>query len=194
MASFTGPTNSHQPGLGVAELKTVPPRQSPDQARNVGRRRQPSSAASANRNVRPKPHHRNDTQGRGRLTGNKNLVAANQPNKDEKTTQRSSNRRAQKKRSASSSMSRPPRPNRTPSGVLSYQGDKLHRELDRVAKNGKMKYWQENVFASAFTKIRQALLELSARDPTMPITEEEDRARAHAKGAFDRFKLCMEKA
>lgn len=63
-----------------------------------------------------------------------------------------------------------------------------------MAKNGKMKYWQENVFASAFTKIRQALLELSARDPTMPITEEEDRARAHAKGAFDRFKLCMEKA
>ncbi|KAK6864376.1 hypothetical protein PG995_000904 [Apiospora arundinis] len=207
MAGLREPVKSQEPGLGAAALKNAsqriplnlsenypisqhPVQQLPGKAQGIGRQHKPL-ATSTNKKARPKPRPHNDKQpsSKGGSKGSKDPAAISQSNK-EKQTQR--NHRRGQKRSVPSK-SPPRRPDRTPSGELAHQGYVLHRELDRVERNGQMIFWQEYIFTSAFKKIRKALLVLRDRAATVPITEKEDRARAYAREAFDRFKMCMEK-
>lgn len=214
MPGFKEPTKSQEPILAVAELQRASPniplstfpgpnashrllRPPTESTRTVGcqhEQRPQSKPKSAGRSTRPKRHASNDTHG---CSQGANSHAFNQPKKKKKMTQRGRHR-PQKGSSpvqppprSKSGNTRPPLP---PDYVLTRQGDTLHRELDRVLKNGRMMFWQEHIFTGAFGKIRGALLELGSRDEKgAPITETEYHARAYAREAFDRFKMCMER-
>ncbi|KAK8089196.1 hypothetical protein PG997_004157 [Apiospora hydei] len=208
MPSFPKPSKCQGPALAEAELPKAPrdmplgmvhcrdvsqnpPWKPTGNAQTVGCQHVlPSKPAS--RSTRPKqPSGGNDTHGKENMK-----PVVNQPNKKKKTT-------TQRRRHQSRKGSPPPphsrngntRPSLPPSSVLIRQGDTLNRELDRVLRNGKMLFWQENIFTDAFRKIRKALLELGRREEKgVPTTETENHARAYARQAFDRFKICMEKA
>ncbi|KAK8049446.1 hypothetical protein PG994_011176 [Apiospora phragmitis] len=207
MPNFTKPTSSQEPGLDVAKPQKVlqdiplntshydnpsshPLQQSTGNAQAVGcpREEQPTSTS---RNTRPKHRSNNDAAHACSNGTNKNVV--NHPGKNKKTKQRSRHR-SRKGSSPPQSRSGNARPPLLPSYVLLRQGDTLNRELDRVLRNGKMMFWQEYIFAGAFRKIREALLELGSRDEkAAPVTEIEDQARVYAREAFDRFKMSMKK-
>ncbi|KAK7908153.1 hypothetical protein PG985_015456 [Apiospora marii] len=158
------------------------------------KQRPQSKPKSADRSTRSNQHASKDTQGRSKGV---NIHVVNQPKKTKKRTQRGRHRSRKESsqppppRRSKSSNPRPPLP---PDQVLTRQGDTLHRELNRVVKNGRMLSWQQHIFAGAFRKIRDALLELGSRNEKgAPITETEHHSRAYAREAFDRFKMCMEK-
>ncbi|KAK7964888.1 hypothetical protein PG996_000750 [Apiospora saccharicola] len=222
MADITEPTKGHEPMLAVTNLqeasRDIPlngftayiiasHRPSHQRTENTHpsycghhEQRPQSKPKPAERSARPKHRPSNATHGGSK--GAKKHVNVNQPQKERKTKRRGRHRR---RRSGKESSQPPPpstpppksgnaRPPLPPDQVLAWQGNNLHRELDRILKNGRMMIWQQYIFTSAFRKIREALLELGSRDEKgEPITEKEHHARAYARDAFDRFKMCMEK-
>ncbi|KAK8056394.1 hypothetical protein PG993_001621 [Apiospora rasikravindrae] len=208
MPNFPKPPKCQGPGLAVGGLPKAPrdmplvmvhchdvsqnpPRQPTGNAPTVSCQRA-LAPTPANRRTRPKHPSGNDTHGKENI---KPIV--NQPNKNKKKTTQRARHQTRKGPPPPPPHSRNgnTRPHLPPSCVLIRQGDTLNRELDRVLKNGKMLFWQEYVFTGAFRKIREALLELSSKEEKgASISETENHARAYARQAFDRFKMCMEKA
>lgn len=215
MPAFTEPITSYEPVLAVAGLQKASgdtplnafpgqnashrPSHQPSEITHAGgdyHEQQPHSKPKpkpTTRSTRSKRHSSNDTH--GFPEGAKRHVV-NQTKKN-KTTQRGRHRSRKESSkpplppSPKTGSTRPPLP---PDYVLTRQGNALHRELNRVLKNGRMMSWQQNIFAGAFRKIHEALQELGSRDEKgAPITETEHHARAYARKAFDRFKMCMEK-